>query len=147
MALTVRLDPSLESSFARVCKRRGVSKSQVVMQAIKAIVERDSAVQPTLGELGRGLFWADTTRLPKGKRSLFQFIEAGAVSVADISISDLKGFSSIMTKYIDRRVDLADASLVLLAEQSGATDIITIDRTDFSTYRLSRNRGFNILFP
>lgn len=70
MTLTVRLDPSLESSFTRVCKRRGVSKSQVVMQAIKEIVERDSATQPTLGELGRGLFGSDTSPLPKGGRNV-----------------------------------------------------------------------------
>ena len=83
----------------------------------------------------------------EGKLCLFQFIEAGAVTVADISAADLKGFANIMAKYTDRKVDLADASLVLLAEQSGATDIITIDRADFSIYRLSRNRAFNILFP
>lgn len=52
-----------------------------------------------------------------------------------------------MNNYADREVDLADASLVLLAERSGASDIITIDRADFSTFRLSRKRNFNILFP
>ena len=48
MTLTVRLDPSLESSFARVCELHGVTKSQVVAQAIRDYVERDSASQPTL---------------------------------------------------------------------------------------------------
>ena len=82
-----------------------------------------------------------------GKRGLFQFIEAGGVTVADIHVADLKGFAGIMAMYADRTVDLADASLVVLAERSGAAEIITIDRADFSTYRLSRNRPFIILFP
>ncbi len=70
MTLTVRLDPSLESSFARVCERHGVTKSQVVAQAVKDYVERDSASQPTLGELGKGLFGADTSPLPPGENNV-----------------------------------------------------------------------------
>ena len=83
----------------------------------------------------------------EGKRALFQFVENGGVTVADTTIADVKPIEEIMSKYSDRRVDMADASLVLLAERTGTTDIITIDRADFSTYRLSRNRVFNIVFP
>ena len=66
MTLTVRLDPSLESSFARVCERHGVTKSQGVARAIREYVEQDSASQPTLGELGKVLFGTDTSSLPSG---------------------------------------------------------------------------------
>ena len=81
-----------------------------------------------------------------GKLGLFQMIERGALVIADISSGDVKAFASVMTAYGDREVDLADASLVLLAERTGTTDIITTDRNDFSVYRLSRNRTFNIVF-
>ena len=37
---------------------------------------------------------------------------------------------------------LADASLVVLAERLGVTEILTIDRADFDVYRLSGNRRF-----
>jgi uncharacterized protein len=83
----------------------------------------------------------------RGKRSLFQLIERGALVIAAMTPSDVSAFASIMSTYDDREVDLADASLVLLAERSGTTDIITIDRADFSTFRLTRNRAFNIVFP
>jgi predicted nucleic acid-binding protein len=82
-----------------------------------------------------------------GRCSLFEFIERGGLSVADISVADLKGYAEVMSKYADRSVDLADASLVVLAERTGNNEIITIDRTDFSIYRLSRGRHFEILFP
>ena len=82
-----------------------------------------------------------------GKLALFQMIERGALVIADIASGDVKAFASVMVTYGDREVDLADASLVLLAERTGTTDIITTDRTDFSVYRLSRNRTFNIVFP
>lgn len=83
----------------------------------------------------------------RGKLGLFQLIERGALVVAAIAPSDVSAFASVMSTYDDREVDLADASLVLLAERSGTTDIITIDRADFSAFRLTRNRAFNILFP
>ncbi len=82
-----------------------------------------------------------------GKLALLQMIERGALIIADITAGDVKAFALVMNNYADREVDLADASLVLLAERSGASDIITIDRADFSTFRLSRKRNFNILFP
>ena len=83
----------------------------------------------------------------EGKLALFQMIERGALDIADIACGDVRAFASLMTAYADREVDLADASLVLLAERTGTADIITIDRTDFSIYRLSRNRAFNVVFP
>ena len=83
----------------------------------------------------------------RGKLALLQMIERGALIVADIAAGDVKEFASVMNNYADREVDLADASLVMLAERSGTSDIITIERADFSTFRLSRKRTFNILFP
>ncbi len=37
-------------------------------------------------------------------------------------------------------MDLADASLVVLAERLGIAEILTVDRADFDVYRLSGNR-------
>lgn len=82
-----------------------------------------------------------------GKLALFESIERGALVVADIATGDLKSIARIMSTYADREVDFADASLVLLAERTGVTDIVTIDRNDFSTFRLGRGKAFNIIFP
>jgi predicted nucleic acid-binding protein len=43
------------------------------------------------------------------------------------------------------RMDLADASLVWLAADSGVTQIMTMDVRDFSRYRLPDGRAFEIL--
>ena len=45
---------------------------------------------------------------------------------------------------IDRPMDLADASLVCLAEQRGIQDIFTLDRRDFLTYRFAGRRPFRL---
>ena len=43
-------------------------------------------------------------------------------------------------------MDLADASLVWLANNIGITDIITIDRADFAIYRTAKGKPFRNLF-
>jgi len=53
--------------------------------------------------------------------------------------------SKILDKYQDLKLDLADASLVLLAEQYNVADILTVDRNDFNTLRWGRNKTFNLL--
>lgn len=66
MTVTIRLDPSLESSFTRACKRRGTTKSAVIAQAVREFVRQDEAHQPSFAELAGDLFGADTSPLPKG---------------------------------------------------------------------------------
>jgi len=46
-----------------------------------------------------------------------------------------------MGKYTDLPMDLADASLVWLAEHLGVLDIITLDRRDFGIYRTARGKS------
>ncbi len=52
----------------------------------------------------------------------------------------------MMRKYADRPMDLADASLVWLANRSNITDIITIDRADFAVYRTEKRKAFRNMF-
>ena len=43
-------------------------------------------------------------------------------------------------------MDLADASLVLLAEEIGHGDIVSTDARDFDTYRWKNHKPFHNLF-
>ena len=70
----------------------------------------------------------------------------GLVSLHGLQPADLPGLAAMMRKYADRPMDLADASLVWLANQTGITDIITIDRADFAVYRTNKRRAFRNLF-
>jgi uncharacterized protein len=51
-----------------------------------------------------------------------------------------------MRKYANRPMDLADAALIRVAEREGLRKIFTVDRRDFSVYRL-HNRTRPILIP
>jgi predicted nucleic acid-binding protein len=52
-----------------------------------------------------------------------------------------------MEKYANLPMDLADASLVILAEHLGHGRIFSVDQRDFNTYRWKQTYPFeNLLF-
>lgn len=53
--------------------------------------------------------------------------------------------SALMHKYADTPMDFADATLVLLAEDLGVFDILTIDRRGFSIFRTPKGKRFNLV--
>ncbi len=60
----------------------------------------------------------------------------------------LDDFVALMQRYTESprtEMDLADASLLWLASDTGVTSIMTTDVRDFSRYRLADGRGFDIL--
>lgn len=52
---------------------------------------------------------------------------------------------ALMTKYRDRPMDFADATLVHLAARESMSFILTIDGDDFETYRIGGRKKFTIL--
>jgi predicted nucleic acid-binding protein len=54
------------------------------------------------------------------------------------------GIRQILRKYRDRKIDLADACLIRLADEFETADILTLDK-DFTIYRWGKNKPFRIL--
>jgi predicted nucleic acid-binding protein len=76
---------------------------------------------------------------------LLTYIHRGFVSVSEFTAADLEHFMAWMAKYRDHPMDFADASLVWLAAETGVTEVLTTDRSDFETYRLPRGKRFRLL--
>jgi uncharacterized protein len=72
-------------------------------------------------------------------------IDTGLFELLPLSGADAKPIAAIIKKYGDIGIQLADAALVHLAARDGLDTIFTLDRRDFSVYRLPRGRGFRIL--
>jgi predicted nucleic acid-binding protein len=71
---------------------------------------------------------------------------AGAFSVYDLTREQAPRIASLMEKYADLPMDLADASLVLLAEHLGHGRILSTDQRDFRAYRWKQRKPFeNVL--
>ncbi len=60
------------------------------------------------------------------------------MSVWFLSGSVLQRAFDLMEQYSDHPRELADASLVVGAEELGTRKIFTLDRDDFETYRMKR---------
>lgn len=71
----------------------------------------------------------------------------GACVVPEPPEDALARASHLMTRYRDLPMDLADASLVILAEQLGEGRILSTDGRDFQGYRWKNARPFTNLLP
>jgi len=60
------------------------------------------------------------------------------------STSKLSTAEELMQKYRDLPMDLADASLVILAEELGSGQILSVDYRDVNTYRWKNTEPFQI---
>ena len=71
-----------------------------------------------------------------GSQRLMDFVTARGLSVWFLDERALTRAFELMVRYADHPMDLADASLVVLAETLKQRRIFTIDRGDFTTYRI-----------
>jgi predicted nucleic acid-binding protein len=78
----------------------------------------------------------------RGSSALRRFIERGGCAVHPIDEALLVRCFALMDKYVDRPMDLADASLVAVAEALRETTVLTFDRADFSTYRVRIGKAY-----
>ncbi len=75
-------------------------------------------------------------------------LQNGSVSIHSLTEADLNRLHELMAKYADLPMDLADASLVILAETLGHGRILSTDQRDFRTYRWKNHHPFeNLLLP
>jgi len=73
-------------------------------------------------------------------------IARGAATVADLPDSALHRIETLMQRYANLPMDLADASLVVLAEEVGEGRILSTDARDFDGYRWKNRKPFtNVL--
>lgn len=80
--------------------------------------------------------------------SMLRWIAAGAIVVFPFPQEALEDMVPVMLRYTDRprsEMDLADATLVWLANDTGVLNVMTTDVRDFSRYRLADGRAFEIL--
>jgi len=76
---------------------------------------------------------------------LFQLIERGAIRI-DFDLSrQWQRVRTLMARY--RRMDLADATLVVMSELHPRSQVFTIDRKDFATYRRNDRQVINFVAP
>ncbi len=85
----------------------------------------------------------------KGVSSQVAFMNSlanGAFDIFDLKPQQSQRIAELMQQYDNLPMDLADASLVILAEHLGHGRILSIDQRDFNVYRWKNNKPFTNLF-
>ena len=76
---------------------------------------------------------------------LFQLLERGAVRLEFDLSAHWPRIRTLMSRYL--QMDLADASIVVMTELHVRSQVLTIDRTDFSVYRRNDRQVIDFVAP
>jgi uncharacterized protein len=82
--------------------------------------------------------------LPGAPEAVIDNVAAGIFQVPFQLSRESLEVKQILRKYRDRKIDLADACLIRLADEYETADILTLDK-DFTFYRWGKNKPFRPL--
>ena len=97
---------------------------------------------PVLAELD---YMLSTSHGQEQQLALLAEVTEGAYELAEFGRADVESGADVMRQYADLQVGLADASIVVLAERHGSTDVLTFDHRHFRAMRGPGGRPFRLL--
>ncbi len=115
------------------------------VEVLKSIVEPLGTTVPVLTEAFHLLSPGSV-----GAANLIHFIADGGLTLWFLDPETMERAFELMQQYADHPMDLADASLVAMAEAENLHKVFTIDRRDFAAYRIKRGhrlRTFELIEP
>ena len=118
---------------------RSDNRHHVCVETFKAIREPLITTWPVITEAFYLLGFSGAVQ-----DDLWEFIERGTVALHDLDSAFVKRCRELMRKYRDLPMDLADASLVAVADAENIRTVFTLDK-DFRIYRTGQKRHFRLL--
>lgn len=124
---------------------------------VALVSEDDAQHRPcvdTLATLAAPLFtcWPVLTeaawllrRRPEAVQKLCESFDTGLFALLVLGPEAIGPIARILRRYESMGAPLADAALVHLADREGIATVFTLERRDFSIYRLKRNRALKLL--
>jgi uncharacterized protein len=82
---------------------------------------------------------------PGAIRKLLSSFHGRPFELVALGETDLPGIAAILVKYEALRIQLADASLVHLANREGIEVMFTLDRRDFGVVRLAHGKKLRLI--
>ena len=80
-----------------------------------------------------------------GARALLEQVAAGVYRLEPMGSDDVAAAAAVIDRYRDLGLGLADASLVVLADRHGTSDLLTLDERHFRAVSGPGGRPFRIL--
>ena len=82
---------------------------------------------------------------PPAIRKLLSTFHGGSFELVPLDETDLRGIAAILAKYRTLGIQLADASLVHVANREGIEILFTLDRRAFGLLRLARGKKLRLI--
>ncbi|HEX9532223.1 MAG TPA: PIN domain-containing protein [bacterium] len=79
------------------------------------------------------------------QEALLAMLDRQLVLVVELRREDLPRLRALIRKYRDLPMDLADATLVRVAEREAVRQVFTLDKRDFQVYRVGRRETLTII--
>jgi predicted nucleic acid-binding protein len=79
------------------------------------------------------------------QEALLAMLDRQLVLVVELRREDLPRLRALIRKYRDLPMDLADATLIRVAEREAVRQVFTLDKRDFQVYRLGRRETLTII--
>jgi uncharacterized protein len=122
---------------------------------IAALNRRDAHhrwARETLKSLGPPFFscpeaMAEAAAMTGEPIAIVEMIQAGEIILAFDLSSQAASVRSLLKKYGDREMDLADACIVRMTELIRDSQVITVDRSDFAVYRRNGRDSIPVIAP
>lgn len=100
------------------------------------VMSRERAITATVWPAVTEAAWLLDSR-GTGPKALFDMLAENEVRVVAMGTGDFGTLAFLMEQYSDLPMDLADAALVHAYGRDGYEAVMTIDRRDFSLYRVA----------
>jgi uncharacterized protein len=90
---------------------------------------------------------AEAAAMTNQPAAIVEMIQAKEILLAFDLGEQTAGVLRLLEKYADREMDLADACIVRMTELMPDSQVVTLDRTDFSVYRLRGRDLIPVIAP
>ncbi len=81
----------------------------------------------------------------RAQAALLEDVARGAYRLEPFSADDVTHAAEVMSRFADLNIGLADASLVVLAERHGVSQVLTLDLRHFEALRIGARKRFTLL--
>lgn len=81
----------------------------------------------------------------RAQSALLEEIAGGAYQLEAFTRNDVTRAKEIIDRYQDLDIGLADASIVVLAERYGVSDVLSLDQRHFRAMRIGPRKRFKVL--
>ena len=81
----------------------------------------------------------------RAQAALLEGVARGAYQLEAFDAADIARAKEVVDRYADLEIGVADASIVVLAERHGTSDVLTLDQRHFRAMRIDRRRRFKVL--